>query len=303
MANSQSSDSENKVLDVARRLIKGTDKHKFDPFERVTYQAELNRDRWQFPEQLVSLYHHPVYATLDDETRWNLSLQEALHFFTFNVHGEQSLVAEMAPRLYRNKRVGEDPVGSRYLQRFIHEENAHTYMIAGYCNRYGEGVGRNRNLSVSSPGLSAEGEDAVYYGRIWILENYLGFANRIAFDDPDLDFTAQEIHRYHHNDEARHKAWDKAMLEENIQRIQRRGSGHHETQESGRELATISGLLVSYIDYVCKAAVDPGVYRRVGLEDGNRLRQEVMSSEQRRKLQDDWTAPVFSLMNDLGLIS
>lgn len=303
MAHSQPGGADSKVLDVAQRLIRGTDKHKFDPFERVTYQATLNHDRWQFPEQLVSLYHHPIYATLDDETRWNLSLQEALHFFTFNIHGEQALVAEMAPRLYRNKRVGEDPVSSTYLQRFMHEENAHTYMIAGYCNRYGEGVGRNRNVSVGAPGLSAEGEDAVFYGRIWVLENYLGFANKIAFDDPDLDHTAREIHRYHHNDEARHKAWDRTMLEENVRRIQQRGPDQHDIEAGQRELAAIRGLLEAYIDYVCKAAVDPGVYRRVGLADGNRLRQEVMSSQRRRQLEHDWAAPVYALLDDLGLTS
>jgi len=278
---------------TARKLIRGSDKRKFYPFNRVNYQERLNHDRWQFPETLVSLYYHPIYGELSDETKWNLALQEGLQFFSFNIHGEQALVAEMEPRLYRDKRAGEDPVSSEYLQRFIHEENAHTFMLAGYCNRYGKGVNRNRNLAVQTPKLSPEGQDALFYGRILTLEIYLGHVNKIAFDYPNLDKTAQDIHRFHHSDEARHKAWDKAMLQENVNRL--RAAGAYE------ELSKIRVLLDSYIAYICTASLDPRPYRAVGLKDLVRLRSEVSVLPERRELETQWTAQVANFFGKIKL--
>ncbi|MEM9622936.1 MAG: diiron oxygenase [Pseudomonadota bacterium] len=289
---------EREYLKVARKLIRGTDNHKYDPFTRVTYQDTLNSDRWQFPEDLISLYHHPLYNELSDAQKWQLALEEGLHFFSFNIHGEQALVTEMEPRLYRDKRAGEDPVSSTYLQRFIHEENAHTYMLAGYCVRYGGAVKRDRNFVVQVPKLSIEAEDALYYGRIWVLENYLGYVNKIAFDHPDLDRTAQDIHRFHHHDEARHKAWDKAMLEENVLRIQRAAD---ESGQPCSELAELRRLLDAYIDYVCTASTDPGPYRTLKLENIPALRQAVQKLPARQAQHARWIDPVRRYFDKIGL--
>ena len=280
---------------TAHKLIRGSEKRKFDVFNRVNYQERLNHDRWQFPETLVSLYYHPIYSELSDETKWNLALQEGLQFFSFNIHGEQALVAEMEPRLYRNKRAGEDPVSSEYLQRFIHEENAHTFMLAGYCNRYSDGVNRSRNVVVQNLKLSPEGQDVLFYGRILTLEIYLGHVNKIAFDFPNLDRTAQDIHRFHHSDEMRHKAWDKAMLLENVNRLR--------AVKAYEELSKIRVLLDSYRAYVCSASLDPKPYRVVGLTDLVRLRSEVSVLPQRCEIEKQWTTQVVDYFSKIGLQS
>ena len=165
---------------IAEKLIKSSEKKKYDPFNRVNYQANLNHDRWQFPEQYLSLYHHPIYGQLSDEQKWKLSLLEAVNFFSMNVHGEQALVAGLESRLYRNKRVGEDAVSSKYIQRFIHEENSHTFMLAEYCIRYSGSLYPDHSLMVENPELSPETEDILFYGRIFTLENYLGYMNNIG---------------------------------------------------------------------------------------------------------------------------
>ena len=186
---------------MAKKLINGSDKKKYDPFNRVDYQETLSGDRWQFPEEFLSLYDSPIYGDLNDEQKWRLSLLEAVNFFSVNIHGEQALVAAMEPRLYRDKRAGEDPVSSQYMQRFIHEENSHTYMLAEYCLRYHGSVFPDRAFAVEQAKFAPETEDLLYWGRIYILESYLGFINQKAKNDSDMDSTARQVHMFHFIDE------------------------------------------------------------------------------------------------------
>ena len=37
---------------TAHKLILGSDKKQYAPFDRVNYQADLDHSRWQFPEAL-----------------------------------------------------------------------------------------------------------------------------------------------------------------------------------------------------------------------------------------------------------
>jgi hypothetical protein len=265
---------------TARKLISASEKKKYDPFNRVEYQARLNGDRWQFPERFLSLYDLPIYEDLSDEQKWRLSLLEAVNFFSVNIHGEQALVAAMEPRLYRNKRVGEDPVSSQYMQRFIHEENSHTYMLAEYCLRYHGSVLPDRAFAVAQPKLSPETEDLLFWGRVYVLESYLGFVNQNAKNDGDLDSTPRQVHEFHLIDEARHKAWDKVMIEENLNRARKK--------RLDSEIETVKGLMSSYQEYIYQSSCNPTVYRLLGLENGLGLRADAIDNENRKALLRPW---------------
>jgi hypothetical protein len=278
---------------MARKLINGSDKKKYDPFNRVDYQDTLSGDRWQFPEELLSLYNLPIYGELSDEQKWRLSLLEAVNFFSVNIHGEQALVAAMEPRLYRDKRVGEDPVSSQYMQRFIHEENSHTYMLAEYCLRYHGSVLPDRSFAVEQPKFSPEVDDILYWGRIYTLESYLGFINQKAMNDPDLDTTAHQVHKYHFIDEVRHKAWDKVMIEENLRRAK--------DKNLSAELKAVKELLVTYQEYIYQSSCNPAVYRAVGLESGLELRTEVIGSKYRKKALRPWSESLADYFTEIGL--
>ncbi len=278
---------------VARRLINGSEKKKFDPFNRVNYQESLDGDRWQFPEEFLSLFDQPIYNDLTDEQKWRLSLLEAVNFFSVNIHGEQALVSAMEPRLYRDKRAGEDPVSSKYMQRFIHEENSHTYMLAEYCLRYHGSVLPDRAFAVEHPKLTPELDDLLYWGRIYILESYLGFINQIAMKNPDLDSTAHQVHKFHLVDEARHKAWDKAMIEENLRRAKVKN------HDSG--IQVVKKLMATYEEYIYQSSCNPAVYRALGLENGMKLRSQVLESDKRRQLLRPWSDGLAKYYSDIGL--
>ena len=61
----------------------------------MDYQSKLNSDVLQFPEEFLSLYHHPIYGDLSDEQKWKLSLLETVNFFSANIFGEQHLISHM----------------------------------------------------------------------------------------------------------------------------------------------------------------------------------------------------------------
>ena len=277
---------------MAQKLINGSEKKKYDPFNRVNYQETLNSDRWQFPEALLSLHNSPIYDELSDEQRWRLSLLEAINFFSVNIHGEQALVSAMEPRLYRDKRVGEDPVSSQYMQRFIHEENSHTYMLAEYCLRYHGSVYPDHSFAVEHPKFSPEVDDLLYYGRIYILESYLGFINQKAINDPDLDTTARQVHEHHFMDEVRHKAWDKAMIEENLRRAK--------AKNLSSEIQAVKELLATYQDYIYQSSCNPAVYRTLGLEDCLELRTEVIECNKRKEVLRHWSEGLANYYGEIG---
>ena len=277
---------------LAQKLINGSEKKKYDPFNRVNYQERLNGDRWQFPEELLSLHNSPIYDELSDEQRWHLSLLEAINFFSVNIHGEQALVSAMEPRLYRDKRVGEDPVSSQYMQRFIHEENSHTYMLAEYCLRYHGSVFPDRSFAVQHPKLSPEVDDILFYGRIYILESYLGFINQKSMKDPDLDATACQVHECHFLDEVRHKVWDRAMIEENVRRAN--------DKNLNTDLQGVKELLATYQEYIYQSSCNPAVYRALGLEDCLELRTEVIECKKRREVLRPWSEGLANYFLEIG---
>lgn len=277
---------------MARKLITGSEKKKYDPFNRVDYQETLNSDRWQFPEALLSLHHSPIYDELSDEQKWRLSLLEAINFFSVNIHGEQALVSAMEPRLYRDKRVGEDPVSSQYMQRFIHEENSHTYMLAEYCLRYHGSVFPDRSFAVEHPKFSPEVDDLLYYGRIYILESYLGFINEKSIKDTELDTTAHQVHEHHFMDEVRHKAWDKAMIEENLRRAK--------DKNLSSEIHAVKELLTTYQEYIYQSSCNPAVYRTLGLENCLALRTEVIECKKRKEVLSPWSEGLAHYYADIG---
>ncbi len=98
---------------------------------------------------------------------------------------------------------------------------------------------------------------------------------------PDLDSTARQIHEYHFMDEVRHKAWDKAMIEENLRRAK--------DKKLSSELQAVKKLLAVYQEYIYQSSCNPAVYRALGLDDSLELRAEVIGSERRKEVLKPWS--------------
>ncbi|MGV2287170.1 diiron oxygenase [Trinickia sp. YCB016] len=263
------------------------------PFTRVAYQAELDRNRPQFPEELLSLYHHPIYASLSAEQKWKLGLLETINFFSINIHGERKLVQGLEERLYVPSRFGGSWDIGDYLQHFIHEENAHTHMLAGYCYRYGDGVMKDYAIQVEEPRLSDVGAELLFFGRVFVLEMFLDYLNTNAMRDERLDVTVRQIHRFHHDEEARHMAFDREVIECCVKRAE--AAGLHD------EMKLIAKLLDDYGRVAVKSLYSPVVYKKIGIKDPTVIAQEAQAIPQRVKVENAWRANARAFLDKMRL--
>ncbi|MBL8573840.1 MAG: diiron oxygenase [Hyphomicrobiaceae bacterium] len=259
------------------------------PFTRVTYPESLDETRLQFPERLISLYHHPVWATLTGEQKWRLSLLETVNFFSVNIHGERRLIQGMEERLYSSARVGSSFITGDYLQHFIHEENAHTHMLAGYCFRYGGGVMRDNFMAIAQPELGLAGEELLFFGRVFVLETFLDFLNTRAMRDTTIGETARQIHEFHHFEEARHIAFDREVIRSMLRQI------------PAAEVPVLREALRSFGEAALASLYVPKIYKEIGIERPTEVAREVREIPERRALETDWVSATRDFLSPLGL--
>ena len=276
------------------RLIAASERRGTAPFARVRFPEALDPAASVLPEAFVSLRSHPVYALLDGEQRRRLGLLETVNFFSLNIHGEQALVAGLAERLYRNRWPGESARLSRYLQHFIHDENSHTYMLAEYCSRYGDGVMPEHVYAFESPALSRRGLDLLFFGRVYVLETFLDHVNRGVMRDPAVDPTTRAVHRSHHVDESLHIAFDRVILSSLARTLDDEGLA--------AEKATVGILLRGYAEYAFARLLNPRVYRALGLPEPLRLVDEVRASAAWRAFKAGIMDRQFADLNKLGVV-
>ncbi|KDB06347.1 P-aminobenzoate N-oxygenase AurF [Burkholderia sp. lig30] len=285
-----------RLNDVATRLSVislSPGKGLHQPFTRVTYQAELDRSRPQFPEELLSLYHHPIYASLSAEQKWTLGLLETVNFFSINIHGERKLVQGLEERLYVPSRFGGSWDIGNYLQHFIHEENAHTHMLAGYCYRYGDGVMKDYAIQVEEPRLSDVGTELLFFGRVFVLEMFLDYLNTGAMRDERLDVTVRQIHRFHHDEEARHMAFDREVIEFCVKRLEAAGLRD--------EMKLIAKLLDDYGRVAVKSLYSPVVYKKIGIKNPTAVAQEAQTIPRRIEIENAWRANARAFLDKMRL--
>lgn len=271
------------------------DKGLHRPFDRVDYQTELDETKFQFPEKLLSLYYHPIYKKLSHKQKWELSRLETINFFSINIHGERKLIQGLEDRLYISSKIGGDWSVGNYLQHFIHEENAHSHMLAGYCYRYGNGVQKDLSMQVNDPKFSQEGEELLFFGRVYVFETFLDYLNSTAMRDESIDVTARSIHRFHHMEEARHMAFDREVVKCCVNKIQQ--NGLH------KELDEIAALLASYNRASLNSLYVPKIYREVGISNPSQVARETKQVDRRREIEEDWISTSEKFLKSLNLIN
>lgn len=278
---------------VAQRLLLVSEQHASPTFARIAFPEALDSSKPVFPVELISLYGLPQFDALPAETQWQLGLLETVNFFSLNIHGEQALVASMTDRLYRQRSGTESTAVSRYLQHFIHEENAHTYMLAEFCQRYHGRVMPEIVYRFDAPKLSRDGEDLLFFTRVYVLETLLDFVNRRAMNDETLELTARAVHRSHHLDETRHLAFGRAIIVRLAEALRRDG-------RQG-EIEQIVLLVQRYRSYSFSRLSNPWVYRALSLPDPQGLARAAEASAHRLVLQQRLWAPALAFLGKAGL--
>jgi len=266
------------VIATANKLSQASIRKMSDAFSKVHYEEVLDTNKWQFPEEFISIYHEPEYQNLTMENRKRLSLLEMVNFFSINIHGEQSLVAEFEKKLYRNKSACEGFDASRYMQHFINEENSHTYMLAEYCFRYYGKLIKIKTMEIKREKMGFDVSELIAYGRTQLLENYLVYMNKYISLADDIGDSARSCNKTHMLDEVRHIAWDKAAIEFYLERL----------NDKKEDLTLVIQSLEDYKQTVFNLLYNPAIYKEIGLEEPLKLAQRAKKNPARLNSIAEW---------------
>lgn len=256
-----------------------------NPYQRFSWPAQAAEDWLAMSEGLMPLSGHPVFTTLSDEQRWRLALLEAVNFFSLNIGGERELMTGLAQRLYQ----GRPAFISRYLQHFLHEENAHTVVFARFCLDYGGLIFADRQLRFPREFLPGE-EEFLFFARVLIFEEIAHFYNRRIAADQDVWSLARDINRYHAEDETRHIAFGRLLVEEMWERFA--------PEWNPDEKRRIGQYLTRYMATVLHSYVNPDVYRTIGLPPG--VRQQILESPHWISLAEESTGRITRWLKKIG---
>lgn len=227
----------------------------------LAWPPAIPEDAWCFTPELISLHGTPAWESLDDAQRRRLAFHECAGFFALNIHGERALLEGLARRLYRR----DLATHAAYLHHFVAEENRHMSWFGGWCERYAGKVYPDRKLVL--PREHAPGEDDVlFFARIVIFELLVDGLNRRMARDARLHPLVREINRRHHEDESRHLAFGRLVVEELWRR--------HAPAWPEAVRAAVPAYLAAYLTASWREYHNPDVYRDAGLPDPLRLARE-----------------------------
>lgn len=279
------------ITQTAHKLADASLKRMNDAFLRVNYEDTLDETLWQMPEEYISIYFEPEYQALDVKAKMKLSLLEMINYFSVNIHGEQSLIAEFEKRLYRGKSECENFDCSRYMQHFIHEENSHTFMLAEYCHRYYGSVMKVKTMAIDREPLSFEAEELLLYARTQLLENFLVFMNRQVATNEACGTTARQCNKVHMQDEVRHIAWDRAAMAYYKKRLI--------TLDRASEVQNVIAAVLDYQETAFRLLYNPKIYKEIGIANPIEVASRARTNPLRIEALKSWRAATDKTIDEL----
>ncbi len=279
------------LTQTAHQLAEASLKRMNDAFLRVNYEDSLDDNFWQMPEEYLSIYFEPEYKELDEATKKRLSLLEMTNYFSINIHGEQSLIAEFEKRLYKGRSACEDFDSSRYMQHFIHEENSHTFMLAEYCHRYYGSVMKVKTMEIEREAHSFDAGELLLYARTQMLENFLVFMNKHIASNDSCGSTARQCNKVHMQDEVRHIAWDRAAMAYYKKRLIAAGKSS--------EIQDVISAVTDYQETAFRLLHNPKIYKEIGIVDPIEIASRARSNPLRIAALETWRAATNKTIDEL----
>ncbi|MER5698832.1 diiron oxygenase [Streptomyces mirabilis] len=179
-----------------------------NPYEALSWPESVDPDQdWFFSPELTSLHGTDHALPVTETAARRLAFHEAANFFSLNIHGEKSLMAGLATRMYR----GDLVEVSDYLHHFLDEENKHSVYFGGFCRRYAK-LYRSRHVPFTD-GTDRSVADVLFFAKALLFEEHADRYNVLQAGDERLHELARFINRAHHADETRHLVFNRAIVQ------------------------------------------------------------------------------------------
>lgn len=244
---------------------------------------------WCMSPELVSIAGMPVWDALDQRERQRLAFHECANFFALNIHGERALMEGLARRLYRRDLADV----SHYIHHFLAEENQHMTWFGGWCRRYAGGIYPDRKLALPRSYAPGE-EDVLFFAKVMVFELVVDAFNQRMAKDERLHPLVREINRRHHEDESRHLAFGRLVVEDLWKR--------HAPAWPEETRAGVRAYMAAYLEATWREYYNPDVYQDAGLADPYRIAREAFAAPAARARRDEIGARCTRVLRELELL-
>ncbi|SEO97554.1 AurF N-oxygenase family protein [Actinacidiphila rubida] len=237
---------------TAERLLAASAKHSFDPDTELDWDAPFEEGLWFWPPELVSLYDTPLWKTMPEEQRIELSKHEAASLCAIGVWFETILMQLLLRHTY-----DLEPTSAhvRYALTEIADECRHSKMFARAVTKMGtptyrpsrldHALGRAIKTISTTPGS--------FTGTL-LAEEILDWMQRLTFTDERIQPFVRGVTRIHVVEEARHIRYAREELRRQMASAPRWEIAF--TRTSGGQAARV----------IARSLISPQVYTAVGLD-------------------------------------
>src|ERR1700722_427884 len=179
-----------RLNEVANRLSVISRQSRYDPYTAFDWPDSLPSGAYWLSPELMTCHGTSIWDDLREEDRIALSHQEAVSFFSRNVHLIRELISAVTERIYTTRYPGL----SEFFHDFIAEENVHAWFFATFCRRYGGKVYPARLVPpVPAAEQAACLRDLAVFGRILIAEELSDYYNVAMAGDQRLPALCRQI--------------------------------------------------------------------------------------------------------------
>ncbi|WP_042433046.1 diiron oxygenase [Streptacidiphilus anmyonensis] len=286
---SETIDRNDRFRGILDRLATKSIDDYYNPYRLFEWPDRLDEDMWWMSPELTTTYGTKWAETLTPQQLHTLSKHESINFYSLNVHGIRELLIEVVGRIHT---AGfETP--SEFFHHFIGEENEHMWFFAEFCLRYGGRIYR-QPAGAEGAAPSPKIQSLLVFARILIFEELVDHFNSAMAVDERLHETIRGINRIHHQDESRHIAFGRELVDLLHQDLRQTATE--------QELDDISAYLRRYMKHSFDSLYHPQVYRDAGLEQPHELRRALMESPARAEAEQRTFRKTAKYLERTGLI-
>ncbi|MFJ1843746.1 MULTISPECIES: diiron oxygenase [unclassified Streptomyces] len=243
----------------------------YNPYTTFDWPRTIPTDDFWMSPELLTVHGTEAMETLSPEQLRALSRWESVHFYSLNVHGIRELLIEVMRRIHTPG--FETP--SEFFHHFVGEENDHMWFFATFCLKYAGRIYPDKKLKLPETPRDAAIENFLVFVRILVFEQIVDHYNVRLAADERLHTTIRHINRLHHQDESRHIAFGRRLVQLLWNRLAQAGIDERTRRETGSYVGR-------YITTSMESFYNPAVYRDAGIADGYALRQRLLAHPARQ---------------------
>jgi hypothetical protein len=245
---------------VATRLLRSSARHSYDPVADLDWDAPLDPTVPAMPLHRLSLHGTPLWETLDDERRVQLSWHEWASITSVGLWFEIILMQGLLRYVYDQN---PHTAHAQYGLTEVGDETRHAVMFARIAEQLAPGARYRASARVHTLGrlFKTLGGGPAFFSATLVAEETLDRLQREMQDDAGILALTRDSSRIHVTEEARHVSYAREAVLRQTPQLGRAALSWH------RHVAAIAATLI--VD----SFVDPAVYTAVGLDAAEAVAQ------------------------------